>query len=155
VDLPPQSKGSEVKPYLTPTERRVLDLILAGQVHKQVANSLGITVSTAKFHANRIYAKHGVSGREELIRQKTSTGSRCDWDKLNHVERRLAALSIEHSQAQVAEIMGFSGSKVTSWLRVIYRVLDVKGKAGLAGYMGRNGLLSEAAEVIDIRRLAS
>jgi DNA-binding CsgD family transcriptional regulator len=137
---------------LTPTERRVLDCILAGQVTKEIAKTLVISPRTAQFHASNLYAKHGVATREELLRLKRSGGSRFEWNKLSDHQKRICTLSVLNSQPVVASIMGISLSAVVWQLRVCCGILQVKGVKGLAAYMGSHGLLSSEAEVIEMHK---
>ena len=51
---------------LTPTERRVAELVVAGRSNKEVAAALFVTVSTVEAHLSRIYAKFGVRSRAQL-----------------------------------------------------------------------------------------
>jgi DNA-binding CsgD family transcriptional regulator len=52
---------------LTRAEERVLDLILHNDSADDIAESLGISVETARTHRKRIYAKIGVNGRPALM----------------------------------------------------------------------------------------
>jgi DNA-binding CsgD family transcriptional regulator len=51
---------------LTPTERRVAELVGQGRSNKEVAAALFVTVKTVEAHLSRIYAKLGVRSRAEL-----------------------------------------------------------------------------------------
>ena len=51
---------------LTPTERRVAELVAQGGSNKAVAAALFVTVGTVEAHLSRIYAKLGVRSRGEL-----------------------------------------------------------------------------------------
>lgn len=53
---------------LSRREREVLDLILAGQQSRAIAEALFVTVKTIEFHRSRIYAKLDVSSMAELFR---------------------------------------------------------------------------------------
>jgi FixJ family two-component response regulator len=53
---------------LTPREREVLDLILAGKQTRAIAASLFISIKTVEFHRSRIHAKLKVSSMAELFR---------------------------------------------------------------------------------------
>lgn len=48
---------------LSPREREVLELIVKGMSNKQIADTLGITESTVKWHVNLILARLNVSDR--------------------------------------------------------------------------------------------
>jgi DNA-binding CsgD family transcriptional regulator len=51
---------------LTPSERRVADLVLAGKTNREIATELFITVHTVEKALTRAYAKLGVRSRTEL-----------------------------------------------------------------------------------------
>ena len=51
---------------LTPTERRVAELVAEGRPTKTVAAELFVSVKTVEGHLSRIYAKLGVRSRTEL-----------------------------------------------------------------------------------------
>jgi DNA-binding CsgD family transcriptional regulator len=53
---------------LTPTERRVADLVAEGLQTKQVAATLFVSPKTVEGHLTNIYAKLGVHSRAELVR---------------------------------------------------------------------------------------
>ncbi len=53
---------------LTPTEERVVDLVVRGLSNRQVAAELVVSVSAVERHLTRIYRKLGVRGRSELAR---------------------------------------------------------------------------------------
>jgi FixJ family two-component response regulator len=53
---------------LTPREREVLDLVVAGRLIKQVASTLGIAEKTVKVHRARVMQKLGVRTVADLIR---------------------------------------------------------------------------------------
>ncbi|MCU0635240.1 MAG: helix-turn-helix transcriptional regulator [Gemmatimonadaceae bacterium] len=52
--------------HLTPTEREVALLLLAGVGHKQIAAQTGRSERTVRQHAIRVYEKSGQGGRAEL-----------------------------------------------------------------------------------------
>jgi DNA-binding CsgD family transcriptional regulator len=54
---------------LTPTERRVADLVAQGLQTKQVAGRLFVSPKTVEGHLTRIYGKLGVTSRTELARR--------------------------------------------------------------------------------------
>jgi DNA-binding CsgD family transcriptional regulator/tetratricopeptide (TPR) repeat protein len=57
---------------LTPTERRVADLVAEGLQTKQVAAALFVSAKTVEGHLTNIYAKLGVHSRTELARRLAS-----------------------------------------------------------------------------------
>jgi DNA-binding NarL/FixJ family response regulator len=52
---------------LTPREREVLELVAAGLSNRRIAERLGISEHTAKFHLNGILAKLGAATRTEAV----------------------------------------------------------------------------------------
>lgn len=52
---------------LTPTERRIYELYLAGYTTKDVLSEMNIKENTLKYHNRNIYSKLGVSSRRELL----------------------------------------------------------------------------------------
>jgi DNA-binding CsgD family transcriptional regulator len=54
---------------LTPSERRVADLVLAGKTNREIAAELFVTVHTVEKALTRAYAKLGVRSRTELARR--------------------------------------------------------------------------------------
>ncbi|HVL59229.1 MAG TPA: alpha/beta fold hydrolase [Burkholderiaceae bacterium] len=52
---------------LTPSERRVLDLMAAARSNAQIASALGISSKTVRNHINHIFSKLGVSDRAQAI----------------------------------------------------------------------------------------
>ncbi|MPZ49964.1 MAG: hypothetical protein GEU75_11835 [Dehalococcoidia bacterium] len=59
-----RSKHEEV---LTPRKWQVLDLIREGLTNEQIAEKLGISPNTAKFHVSEIISKLGVASRNEAV----------------------------------------------------------------------------------------
>lgn len=59
---------------LTPTERRVAELVAEGRTNKQVAAELVITVGVVEAHLTRIFNKLGVHSRTELARRLANPG---------------------------------------------------------------------------------
>lgn len=66
----PQSRGAILTALysLTPMETRVADLLLTGMEVREVANSLAISLETARFHTKRVLAKTGTPRQAELMR---------------------------------------------------------------------------------------
>jgi DNA-binding CsgD family transcriptional regulator len=60
---------------LTPSERRVAELVAAGQTNRQVAAALFVSERTVEGHLSRVYAKLGVRSRSQLAR-RLPTGAR-------------------------------------------------------------------------------
>jgi DNA-binding CsgD family transcriptional regulator len=55
---------------LTPTERRVADLVAEGRSNKEVADALFVTVRTVEANLTRVYAKLGIRSRTELASRR-------------------------------------------------------------------------------------
>ena len=53
---------------LTATEHKVYELYLAGKNAKQIAELLGISENTLKYHNKNIYSKLGISSRKQMLR---------------------------------------------------------------------------------------
>ena len=53
---------------LTPTERKVAQLVAAGRTNREVAAELFLSVKTVEAYLTRIYRKQGVRSRTELAR---------------------------------------------------------------------------------------
>ena len=49
-------------------EYRVYELYLEGKSAKQIAEILGISKNTLKYHNKNIYSKLGISSRKQLLR---------------------------------------------------------------------------------------
>ncbi|MBP7240932.1 response regulator [Amaricoccus sp.] len=60
---------------LTPRERQVLDLVVAGRLNKQVAADLGTAEKTVKVHRGRMMKKLGVRTVADLVRLVSSLRS--------------------------------------------------------------------------------
>jgi len=52
---------------LTPREREVMSLVVAGLLNKQIAKRLGITETTVKLHRRHVMEKTGVDSVAELV----------------------------------------------------------------------------------------
>lgn len=61
-----EGSGLEVEP-LTARETEVLELVAAGLSNKQIAEELGISAHTVKFHVNAILSKLDVHSRTEAV----------------------------------------------------------------------------------------
>jgi len=57
----------EQLPHLTPSERAIYNLYLAGKSTKEVLQEMNIVENTLKFHNKNLYGKLGVSSRKQLI----------------------------------------------------------------------------------------
>jgi DNA-binding CsgD family transcriptional regulator len=54
-------------PRLSPREREILARIAAGASNKQIAAACGVSPNTVKFHLAHLFAKLGVTTREEAV----------------------------------------------------------------------------------------
>lgn len=61
-------------PSLTAREREVLELLAQGLANKAIAERLGVTDHTAKFHVNAILAKLGASSRTDAVVRAARAG---------------------------------------------------------------------------------
>lgn len=51
---------------LTPSERRVAQMVASGQTNREVAEGLFVTVKAVEAHLGKVYRKLGMSKRSEL-----------------------------------------------------------------------------------------
>jgi DNA-binding NarL/FixJ family response regulator len=70
----PEADGEALVEDLTPREMEVLQLLAQGLTNKRIAERLGISDHTAKFHVNAILGKLGVASRTEAIVQAARLG---------------------------------------------------------------------------------
>lgn len=64
----------KLKNELSSPEKAVLQLIVQGKRNNEIADFLGVTVSTVKFHTTNIYAKLEVTSRSQAIKVTTELG---------------------------------------------------------------------------------
>jgi DNA-binding NarL/FixJ family response regulator len=74
MPLRPSDDPSTERIDLTPRESEVLELLSRGLPNKLIAQQLGITEPTAKFHVSAIYAKLGVASRAEAVSKAARAG---------------------------------------------------------------------------------
>jgi DNA-binding NarL/FixJ family response regulator len=51
---------------LTPSERRIAELAAAGQLNREIAETLFVTTNTVEYHLRNAYRKLGISSRTQL-----------------------------------------------------------------------------------------
>jgi two-component system, LuxR family, response regulator FixJ len=59
---------------LTPREREVMDLVVAGKLNKQIAAELGITIKTVESHRAQVMEKTRAQSLAELVRLAITAG---------------------------------------------------------------------------------
>jgi putative nucleotidyltransferase with HDIG domain len=65
---PPTAERRSFRPSpLTPAEHRIIVQLATGQVYKEIAMALGLSVSTVRTHLYNIYKKLGVTDRAQAI----------------------------------------------------------------------------------------
>ncbi|MBP9905118.1 MAG: response regulator transcription factor [Rhodoferax sp.] len=74
VPASPGSLGNRIA-ALTPRERQVMDLVVAGNHNREIAVELGISVRTVEVHKARMMDKLRVDGLSQLIRMVISAES--------------------------------------------------------------------------------
>jgi DNA-binding CsgD family transcriptional regulator len=68
--------GRAASDGLTPTERRVADLVAEGRSNKEVAEALFVSVRTVEANLTRVYAKLGIRSRTELAATRPASHGR-------------------------------------------------------------------------------
>ncbi|CAI1753638.1 helix-turn-helix transcriptional regulator [Serratia entomophila] len=68
--------GAQARYLLTPREREIVDLILAGHGSQQIAERLFISLGTVKNHRKHIYSKLNIASQAELFSLLLSTPQR-------------------------------------------------------------------------------
>jgi len=63
----PEAAHARSTPPLSPTERRVYDLLLRRMTERQVAEEIGRSHNTVHVHVRNIYRKLGVRTRQQLL----------------------------------------------------------------------------------------
>jgi DNA-binding NarL/FixJ family response regulator len=66
--------GSTGSKTLTSAERRIAELVAAGNTNHDVASTLFISTKTVEVHLSRIYRKLGIRSRAELGRRLDQLG---------------------------------------------------------------------------------
>jgi two-component system nitrate/nitrite response regulator NarL len=74
LSQPPEAAAATPRPSLTPREREVLALVVAGWTNKEIAGKFTVSEETVKHHLTRIFDKVGASNRLELAVKATHSG---------------------------------------------------------------------------------
>jgi RNA polymerase sigma factor (sigma-70 family) len=69
-----RTKNQTLLDQLTPREREVMELVVAGKLNKQIAAELGASEKTIKVHRGRVMQKMQVFSVAELVRLTESVG---------------------------------------------------------------------------------
>ncbi len=70
----PEASGDRPVEDLTPRELEVLQLLAEGLANKAIAQRLGVSDHTIKFHVNAILGKLGAQSRTEAVVRATRLG---------------------------------------------------------------------------------
>jgi DNA-binding NarL/FixJ family response regulator len=70
----PGSLNAKPRIALTPREREVLPLVVAGHTNKEIATKFSVSEETVKHHLTRMFDKVGASNRLELAMKATQSG---------------------------------------------------------------------------------
>ncbi len=77
-----RTKTQTLVDQLTPREREVMELVVAGKLNKQIAAELGASEKTIKVHRGRVMQKMQVFSVAELVRLTESVGIHPDRTKV-------------------------------------------------------------------------
>ena len=66
--------GAKSRMSLTPREREVLGLVVAGHTNREIATTFSVSEETVKHHLTRMFDKVGASNRLELAMKATKSG---------------------------------------------------------------------------------
>ena len=61
---------------LRPSEKKILELLAHGLANKEIANRLGLSLRTVRWHLENIYDKLHVNSRTEAVIKLRSTNNR-------------------------------------------------------------------------------
>ncbi|MEZ5284570.1 MAG: response regulator transcription factor [Vicinamibacterales bacterium] len=70
----PSAEQSEVRETLTAREHEVLALVADGLLNREIAERLGVTEHTVKFHLGAIFGKLGAATRTEAVQRGLRLG---------------------------------------------------------------------------------
>ncbi len=63
---PEEEAATAHEPLLEPGERKIVELVRAGLLNREIAEKLGLTEGTVKVYLNAIYKKTGTRNRTDL-----------------------------------------------------------------------------------------
>jgi len=94
-------------------EREVLDLIARGRTNGEIAESLGITFATAKWHVSELITKLGVASREDVAaywqRERSLRG------RMGRIARGMIALPVAKLAVGGATVAALAAAGGISW----------------------------------------
>jgi DNA-binding CsgD family transcriptional regulator len=104
---------------LTPRERQVMELLIAGYTDKGIAHALGIGHDTAKHHTQRIYQKLGVPSRAAavalILQAQIDQANQALLDAQHELdERKRILLRIEDTLASLSRRVARNTSRLRS-----------------------------------------
>jgi DNA-binding NarL/FixJ family response regulator len=70
----PSASGAKPAVSLTPREREVAKLVIAGHTNRQIATMFSVSEETIKHHLTRMFHKVGASNRLELAMKASRSG---------------------------------------------------------------------------------
>lgn len=73
-EMAPDDEGGRLREALTPREHDVLLLLAEGAGNREIAERLGVTEHTVKFHLSAIFGKLGATTRTEAVRRALRWG---------------------------------------------------------------------------------
>lgn len=106
---------------VTPAEQRVLDGLRRGLIYRDIADELGLSYDTVKYHVSNMLSKAGVESRDELVEWASHRPG---------VFARLLAMPLGIRIAAGAAAVGAFGAGV---VLVAIAVSDSDGESGVRG----------------------
>jgi DNA-binding NarL/FixJ family response regulator len=61
--------GSNEVPYLPPQTKKVFEFLRKGLTNKEIANQMGLSVRTVKFHMTEIFKRVGATCRMDVLKR--------------------------------------------------------------------------------------
>ena len=141
---------------LSPRERQICEHIAQGKRNKEIAEALGISEQTVKYHASAVYRKLGMNGSAEpnvnlraraMAMLYKNPGivdvnlEEADWRKLTALQQRICLDKVRgFTNPQIAARLGVSRDTVQFNYAVARQVLGVRDRLALALYIGKRNL---------------